>query len=143
LSGKFDYVVCADVLEHLRTPLEMLRECRALMTPDGTLVASLPNSGHAWFRWNVLSGRFPQEDRGLFDRTHLHFYTWDGWRDLFRRAGLKIEHVRPSAVPIDLVLPRWHRSMPVRVLERISFESARLWKNMFAYQFIVSARKEI
>jgi SAM-dependent methyltransferase len=142
LSGKFDYVICADVLEHLRAPLGLLKECRALMTEEAILVGSLPNSGHAWFRWNVLRGRFPQEERGLFDSTHLHFYTWDGWVDLFQRAGLRIENVQPSAVPIDLVLPRWHGSTAVRVIERISFDSARLWKKMFAYQFIVRARKE-
>jgi len=143
LSGQFDYVICADVLEHLRAPLELLKECRALMAAGATLVGSLPNSGHAWFRWNVLRGRFPQEERGLFDSTHLHFYTWDGWVDLFRRAGLRIEKVRPSAVPIDLALPRWRGSAAVRVIERISFESARLWKKMFAYQFIVRAREEV
>jgi SAM-dependent methyltransferase len=143
LSGKFDYVICADVLEHLRAPLELLKECQSLMTSGATLVGSLPNSGHAWFRWNVLRGRFPREERGLFDSTHLHFYTWDGWADLFQRAGLRIENVRPSAVPIDLVVPRWQGSAAVRVIERISFESARLWKKMFAYQFVVRARKEI
>jgi hypothetical protein len=113
------------------------------MAAGAALVGSLPNSGHAWFRWNVLRGRFPQEERGLFDSTHLHFYTWDGWVDLFDRAGLRIEKVRPSAVPIGLVLPRWRESAAVRVIERTSFEAARLWKRMFAYQFIVRAREEV
>jgi hypothetical protein len=27
-------------------------------------------------------------------------------------------------------------------MERLSFESARVWKNLFAYQFIVRARAE-
>jgi hypothetical protein len=31
----------------------------------------------------------------------------------------------------------------VRALERISYESARWWKKMFAYQFIVTAVPEI
>jgi len=142
LAGQFDYIVCADVLEHLRAPLDLLKECRSLMAPGATLMGSLPNSAHAWFRWNVLRGRFPQHDRGLFDSTHLHFYTWEGWVDLFRRAGLRIETVRSSGVPVGLAVPRWDGTAAVRAMERLSFQSARVWKEMFAYQFIVRARAE-
>jgi SAM-dependent methyltransferase len=140
LQGKFDYIICADVLEHLRAPLELLKECRGRLAPGGALVGSLPNSGHAYFRWQVLAGRFPQHERGLFDSTHLHFYTWDGWVDLFGRAGLRMDSVRGSGVPVGLAFPRWDGSLPVRMLERLSLESAGLWKRMFAYQFIVRAR---
>jgi len=142
LTGQFDYVICADVLEHLRAPVELLRECCARLAPGGTLVGSLPNSGHAYFRWQVLTGHFPQHERGLFDSTHLHFYTWDGWIDLFLRAGLRIETVRCSGVPIGLAFPRWNGSWPVRALERVSFEAARVWKKVFAYQFVVRARAD-
>ena len=141
LSGSFDYIICADVLEHLRAPVELLKECRDRLAPGGTMVCSLPNSGHAYFRWTVLMGRFPQHERGLFDSTHLHFYAWDGWVDLFQRAGLRIETVRSSGVPVGLAFPRWSGSWPVRVMERLSFESARIWKKMFAYQFIVRGRR--
>jgi SAM-dependent methyltransferase len=141
LRGQFEYVVCADVLEHLRAPLKLLKECESVMATDGVLLGSLPNSGHAWFRWNVLRGRFPQEERGLFDSTHLHFYTWDGWVHLFARAGLDIDNVGGSCVPLGLAFPRWSSTAAVRALERASFETARIWKRMFAYQFIVRARK--
>jgi SAM-dependent methyltransferase len=140
LGEKFGYILCADVLEHLREPRRLLAEMRGLLAPGGALVASLPNSGHFYFRANVLAGRFPAHDRGLFDRTHLHFYTWRGWRELFAAAGFAIESVRPSGVPVGLALPRWEDTGAVRALERLSFDLARLWKTMFAYQFIVTAR---
>ncbi|HWQ52322.1 MAG TPA: class I SAM-dependent methyltransferase [Bryobacteraceae bacterium] len=141
-GGPFDYIICADVLEHLREPGARLAELRAQLAAGGRLVASLPNSGHAWFRWNILLGRFPQDDRGLFDRTHLHFYAWPGWVDLFARAGFAIESLRSSGVPVGLALPRWKETAVVRAMERLSFLSARLWKSMFAYQFVVTARPE-
>jgi SAM-dependent methyltransferase len=143
LDGKFDYVVCADVLEHLSDPAGRLFELCAALRDSGRLIASLPNSAHAYFRWNVLLGRFPRHDRGLFDRTHLHFYNWPGWVELFASAGLSIESLRSSGVPVGLALPRWKNTLPVRILERISFETARWWKTMFAYQFIVTARPEV
>jgi SAM-dependent methyltransferase len=143
LTGRFDFVICADVLEHLRRPEFLLRELRAVLAPGGRLACSLPNSGHAYFRWNILAGRFPAEDRGLFDRTHLHFYTWRGWLDLFQAAGFRVETLRCSGVPIGLALPKWEGSAAVRALERMSYESARWWKTLFAYQFIVTAVPEI
>jgi SAM-dependent methyltransferase len=143
LNGRFDLVICADVLEHLRQPARLLGELRSVMAPGGRLAASLPNSGHAYFRWNVLTGRFPAEDRGLFDRTHLHFFTWQGWLDLLQANGFRIEALRCSGVPIGLALPRWKGSAAVRGLERMSYESARCWKKMFAYQFIVTAAPEV
>jgi SAM-dependent methyltransferase len=142
LSGRFDFVICADVLEHLRQPALLLRDLRGVLASGGRLAASLPNSGHAYFRWTVLRGRFPAEDRGLFDRTHLRFYTWHGWTELFAAAGFRIETLRCSGVPIGLALPNWEGSGGVRALERISYESARWWKTMFAYQFIVTAAPE-
>jgi SAM-dependent methyltransferase len=142
LEGCFDYILCADVLEHLREPAGLLRECRERLAPGGALIASLPNSGHAYFRWHVLMGRFPQHDRGLFDRTHLRFCTWHGWVDLLARAGFRVEALHCSGVPVGLALPKWEGSLWVRALERLSYESARAWKGIFAYQFIVRARAE-
>jgi SAM-dependent methyltransferase len=142
LDGRFDFIICADVLEHLRQPERLLRQCRERLAPGGALIASLPNSGHAYFRGHTLVGHFPQHDRGLFDRTHVQFYTWHGWVDLLARAGFLIETLHCSGVPVGLALPKWEGSFWVRALERLSYESARAWKNLFAYQFIVRARAE-
>jgi SAM-dependent methyltransferase len=139
ITGKFDYVICADVLEHLRDPLRLLRECRERMAAGAVLLGSLPNSAHWYFRWEVLMGRFPQHERGLFDSTHLHFYNWDGWVNLLARADFKVDDVICSGVPVGLALPTWDGSLAVRGLERVSFESARFWKKLCAYQFIVRA----
>jgi SAM-dependent methyltransferase len=136
LDRTFDFILCADVLEHLRDPLRMLMECRGLLAPGGALIASLPNSGHAYFRYQILMGRFPQEDRGLFDRTHLRFYTWDGWVELLSRAGFAIQTLRCSGIPFAEAFP----GLPmVELMERMSFASARIWKRLFAYQFIIRA----
>lgn len=140
LTGRFDYVLCADVLEHLREPARLLSAISRVMEPHSALILSLPNSGHLYFRLNVLLGRFPQDDRGLFDRTHLHFYMWSGWEGLLRSSGYRIENVQPTGVPVALALPRWESAAAVRALEWLSFALARAWKKLFAYQFVVAAR---
>jgi SAM-dependent methyltransferase len=136
LNGTFDFILCADILEHLKNPLEMLLNIRKLLAPGGALIASLPNSGHAYFRYQILRGRFPQEDRGLFDRTHLRFYTWDGWVRLLGQAGFNIQTLRCSGIPFSEAFP----NLPlVGAVEWLSFFSTKIWKRMFAYQFIVRA----
>ena len=140
LDCKFDYIICADVLEHLRDPLRLLKEIRERLTPGGLLIASLPNSGNVYFRLMILSGRFPQDNKGLFDRTHLRFFTWDGWCDLLDDGGFAIENVVSSCIPIGLAAPSWRESFPIRLAEWISYEIAKVWKRLFAYQFVVTAR---
>ncbi len=141
LGARFAFIFCGDILEHLREPVAALRWLRRQLEPGGRLVTSLPNSGHAYVRWNIVRGRFPLHDRGLFDRTHLHFFTWEGWRQLLTEAGFHIETVRTTATPAAVALP----SLPspvVRALESLSYALGRLWKALFAYQFVVVARPE-
>lgn len=142
LGDRFSYVICADVLEHVKAPARLLEQIRPLLARDGVLIASLPNSGNLYFRLNVLFGRFPRHDRGLFDRTHLHFYMLDGWRELLSAAGYRITALKPTGIPVGLAFPRRQGSWWIAAAERISFELARMWKRLFAYQFVVSARPE-
>jgi SAM-dependent methyltransferase len=136
LGQTFDFILCLDILEHLRDPMKLLCEIAPLMQPGGQLIASLPNSGNLYFRMNVLFGRFPKHDRGLFDRTHLHYYTWSGWLDLLSQAGFRVASVRSSSMPFGLALGE---TAPVRAMEALAYGFARIWKKLFAYQFVVIA----
>lgn len=140
LDGCFDYIVAADILEHVRDPRTLLLQLAEVSAPTTRLIASLPNSGNIYFRLVVLSGRFPKEEKGLFDRTHVHFFTWDGWMELFAESGCQLATSLCTGIPVGLAVPRWSHSFPVRVAERVSYELARLWKTLFAYQFVVSAK---
>jgi SAM-dependent methyltransferase len=140
LDGRFDIVVMADLLEHLRDPLGFLRAARGLLAPGGLVLASLPNSGHIYFRLVVLSGRFPAHDRGLFDRTHLHFFTLASWRELFAGAGFALTRLEPTGVPVGLAVPHLDGTALVTFAEWLSYALARTWKTLFAYQFVVTAR---
>jgi SAM-dependent methyltransferase len=141
LDSTFDYILCADILEHLRRPADLLRQLRGVLSPGGTVIASLPNSGNVWFRLNILFGRFPQDDKGLFDRTHLRFYMWKGWQQLFADAGLRIESVEPTGIPVGLAVPAGVAdSALIRAAESVFYGMARTRMQLFAYQFVVSAR---
>lgn len=138
--GTYDTIVCADILEHLREPSELLRRLKRHLAPGGKFLCSLPNSGNIHFRLTVLAGRFPKEDKGLFDRTHVHFLTWNGWSNLFQEAGLAFTHIHPTGIPVGLRFPDWDGTVPISAAEALCYYLARLRKNLFAYQFVVEAK---
>lgn len=143
LPGKFDVIVVADVLEHLRKPSDLLTALRPYLSKGGCVVASLPNSGNIYFRLNILLGRFPQEDKGLFDRTHLHFYMWQNWEDLFSACGFELEVYDVSGIPVGLAFASMADSWLVKMGEWGCYQLARIWKTLFAYQFLVVAKPKL
>jgi 2-polyprenyl-3-methyl-5-hydroxy-6-metoxy-1,4-benzoquinol methylase len=42
-SGKFDVVAAIEIVEHLENPFRFIRECAALLKPDGLLFLTTPN----------------------------------------------------------------------------------------------------
>jgi 2-polyprenyl-3-methyl-5-hydroxy-6-metoxy-1,4-benzoquinol methylase len=87
VAGPFDRVLFGDVLEHLRDPAAVLRWSRGVLAPGGRAVVSLPNVAHWTARRQLARGRFPREDHGLFDRTHLRFFTRATARSLAAEAA--------------------------------------------------------
>jgi SAM-dependent methyltransferase len=138
LRGRFSYIICGDILEHLREPERLLEQLAEALEPDGMLVASLPNSGNLYFRLTILLGDFPRTDRGLFDRTHLHFFMWKQWRELLESCGLAVRSRKVTAIPLGLALPQWEGAV-LRALEWVSYQLARIRPTLFAYQFVVVA----
>lgn len=136
----FGYIICGDVIEHVRNPDRLLKWLRGRLEPMGTMIASLPNSGHFYFRGTVLCGRFPEHEKGLFDRTHLHFYTLAGWKRLFERTGYVLESIAPTSIPLGLATGLGHGNPIVRFGEALNYSAARVWKSMLAYQFVIVAR---
>jgi SAM-dependent methyltransferase len=126
----FDAIVCGDVLEHLRDPWAALRFLGTLLAPGGRAVVSVPNIGHWTARRAVLRGRFPYADHGLFDRTHLRFFTRAGTRDLVRSAGLRVTGERFAPAPLPL-------QAHVGALRRLEAPAARAWPALFALQVVL------
>ena len=74
-AQQYDYIICADVLEHLRGPDNVLRQCRDLLKPTGQLLFSVPNAGYAGLVAELMQGDFRYREEGLLDSTHLRFFT--------------------------------------------------------------------
>jgi len=91
---RFDVVVFNDVLEHMPDPWGALESTRGILTPEGRVVASIPNIRYWPILWDlVVRGRWTYTDTGTLDRTHLRFFTRGSALALFRDAGYDVERV--------------------------------------------------
>ena len=90
----FDCVVCADVLEHLRDPLSLLKRIREWLAPNGVLITSLPNVRNHTVIQSLLAGNWTYESAGLLDADHVRFFTRREIEKLLFRGGFEIDEMR-------------------------------------------------
>ncbi len=93
IEGKFDCVIFADVLEHLKRPDEVLQEIRTFLKQNGFVLASIPNVSYIGLVAELMRGFFRYRRCGLLDRTHLRFFTKEGIVELFERSGYFISQI--------------------------------------------------
>jgi 2-polyprenyl-3-methyl-5-hydroxy-6-metoxy-1,4-benzoquinol methylase len=98
---RFDAIVAADVLEHLKDPLALLIRLRPFLKPDGCLVISVPNVAHGSVRLALLSGHFEYQEIGLLDSTHLRFFTRETLERLLDEAELGLAELHRHELNLD------------------------------------------
>jgi 2-polyprenyl-3-methyl-5-hydroxy-6-metoxy-1,4-benzoquinol methylase len=139
LSRKFDVIVLADILEHLRQPLKVLNHLRDLLSSTGRFVISVPNVANIYVRLNLLIGRFEYADRGILDETHLRFFTLNSACALVQEAALRVKQIVVTPIPLPLVLPSTREGASWHFLHRANWAITQVWKRLFAYQLIIVA----
>lgn len=90
-NKKFDVAIFADVLEHLKDPLGVLKKTKKFLKPKGFVVASIPNIAHLSVRLELLLGQWRYEELGLLDKSHLRFFDFNRAIELFEDAGFYIK----------------------------------------------------
>jgi len=140
-SGRFDCIVFADVLEHLREPATVLAKIRRWLAPDGCLVASLPNVRHHSVVSGLLDGNWTYEAAGLLDNDHVRFFTRREIEKLLYRQGFEITSLIPKPGPGHAEWVAAGRPGSVKAgslhIEGLTPEHA---EEFFTYQFLVVAR---
>lgn len=135
----YQVIVCADVLEHTADPGAVLRRLRRAASDRAIFVISLPNVAHLAVRFMLLTGRFPKMDRGILDKTHLHFYTRKTAQELLTAAGLRTREVAKTVVPLSEVWPSGAGGVMQSLMMRLQQGAVRIAPRLFAYQWIFVA----
>jgi 2-polyprenyl-3-methyl-5-hydroxy-6-metoxy-1,4-benzoquinol methylase len=136
-----EVLVLADVLEHTRYPEICLRNLVETYLPSGGwVVVSVPNIANVFIRWSLLWGHFDYTERGILDRTHFRFFTRMSILKLFQSAGLHVDQVVSTPIPLPLVNPIFEEGRLLWFLHQINALAARMFPTFFGYQIILYGR---
>jgi SAM-dependent methyltransferase len=92
----FDYIQIRNVLEHVTDPLELLKECRRIIKPGGTLHLFVPN-GPADSA-DLIRYFHAEGTSGLSKDGHLFFFPAAALRKMFESAGFLVERGRTFGI---------------------------------------------
>ncbi len=134
-----DCIVYGDVLEHLREPWSVLAAHVEYLAPDGTVLICMPNVEHWRFALALLNGTFDYEEQGLFDRTHLRWFTPRTMGKILTEAGLQLCDV--AARPIAMEDASRFTNAMAPALRALGVEPADYLNRAGPLQYIWRARK--
>ncbi len=142
LIGSYDVIIFADVLEHLMFPEKILAKIKNLLSSNGCLLISLPNIAHWSVRRNLLMGKFQYQDIGLMDKTHLHFYTLDSFKQLVQEQGYSIDRWEPVSnynwfdFTFLWAKPLYKHRSTMNFMNKVEGRLSRFFPKLFGYQFV-------
>lgn len=88
----FDLVIANDVIEHMKEPWLFLQDIKKKMSPNGSLVLSIPNVRYYSNLIELLQEKdWKYRNCGILDITHLRFFTQKSIVRLLDESGFEIE----------------------------------------------------
>lgn len=139
---RFDCILCAHVLEHLRKPEVVVERLARLLNPGGQMVIAVPNVLHWRQRADFVAGRFEYASAGVMDETHLRFFTYDSAaRHLLSRSPELRLTQRLAVGNVPLWLLR-RKILSKSASAKIDLVGSRLFPNLFGEEVVFTAVKE-
>jgi SAM-dependent methyltransferase len=142
LNGKqFDHLIFGDVLEHLVSPERALEFSLGFLRPGGTALFCIPNVQHWSVFANLALGTWPRVESGLFDKTHLRWFTLDDMQSLVQAHGLTVESVEKRVFFDERARDVLESLEPLARLLQV--DPAQLLERGDALQYILVGKKPV
>ena len=135
----FDHVIFGDVLEHLYDPARALGEAARRLKPGGSALVCIPNVQHWSVFQNLITGSWPREEMGLFDKTHIRWFTLGDMVALLQSAGLVVETIMGRDFPSDQGLSIMEDLEPLA--RNLGIDPDELIRRGQVLQFVLEGRK--
>src|SRR5579871_1432657 len=99
----YDYIIYADVLEHLVNPEKVLAKSKDFLADEGSIWISIPNVAYNGVIIELMNDQFTYRETGLLDNTHLRFFTMNSLDKMVKKCGFKInfEHNLQNKVSLS------------------------------------------
>lgn len=122
IQKQYSIITFMDVLEHSKNPEIVLRTYKDKLTGDGRVYVSLPNVVNVRERISLFFGNFDYQEYGVFDKTHLRFFT--------KKTAIELMSSVFSEVRLIECTPRYNFLKMV----------VKFWPEMFALQFVIEGK---
>ncbi|MBI2600927.1 class I SAM-dependent methyltransferase [Candidatus Daviesbacteria bacterium] len=141
INTKYDFIICADVLEHLVYPEKVLIFLRNKLKREGRILISVPNIACWNMRVDLLRGKFDYQESGLLDKSHLRFYTYNSFLRMLKNCKVKVENIYPS----EMKIPFEYSLLKLPILGNVLVNTlkpilVKLFPNLIIYHYVVQAR---
>jgi hypothetical protein len=93
-------------------------------------------------RLMLLFGHFDYTDRGILDRTHLHWYTRKTARQLLINTGYRVVSEKSTVIPIALALGISPRGILFNIMNGVLGLLTLMMPGLLGYQIMLVARRE-
>lgn len=118
----FDAVIICDVIEHVESPCNLLRDVRRVLKPEGMLIITLPNVHSIT---EVLAGM--TSSNRYRDKTHIYSFTKNNLVNLLGRLGFEIISIKGYRMKIPYL--------------NISFVSEKISPLLSTGRIVISTKK--
>jgi 2-polyprenyl-3-methyl-5-hydroxy-6-metoxy-1,4-benzoquinol methylase len=139
-AESFDYVIFADVLEHLPDPDAALQRCLPFLKGGGYVIVSVPNWRFYTVLLRLILDRWAYTDAGVRDRTHLRVFTRHSLLRFIEANGLELTQLNRNQ---RLIEDQSHIGRLGAVATRLSNATLGRWltPELLTYQYVALARK--
>ncbi len=118
LDTQFDYIICADVLEHLKNPTELLKFLSQKLKYGGEVIVSVPNISNVDIIMSLMDEKFNYSRYGILDNTHVKFFTKKSFAEwiwaankYFQDFNLDLNYKGPTRFKTELAV-KYKKDVP-------------------------------
>jgi 2-polyprenyl-3-methyl-5-hydroxy-6-metoxy-1,4-benzoquinol methylase len=120
-NHRFDVIFLVDIIEHVSTPLELLRHCAAALAPEGIIILVTPNV-------DSLVARLLGQRWWHFRLAHVGYFSYSSLLNAIERSGLRaVEHFSAKwFFRVSYLAERLESYLPVHEFNRFCSKVAAL-----------------
>jgi len=136
---KFDYILFADVLEHLIDPKLILQKTKDKLEDEGEVLISVPNIAHNDIVLKLMDDHFDYTSIGILDDTHIHFFARNNIEEFVFGTGYEIAELEYVTKPTFQTEQYYGERIP---LDNYLLNMLHEREYGEVYQFIIRLKKK-
>lgn len=137
---KYDYIIFADVLEHLVHADEVLKRCRNVLKEKGNILVSVPNIAHNSIIIELFNDEFQYNPTGILDNTHVRFFTRNSFERMAGKAGWAVIGERAKRIRVgETEIKNSFANVPKEVAKELLH---RPQGDIYQYMFVLALSTE-